>query len=84
MNPKKLLTLINRYCRINDIYNQSTLDDVQWYIQEYNINDLEFVININDNRGRLVSIGVFTTKAVYKRVLIIKLIRAELLSELLK
>jgi hypothetical protein len=88
MKASELLTLIDKYCQINNIennYNLSKLNLFEYIIRNYSINNLELVVRIDDNRFVVAPIGVFTVDhTIYKRVLIIKLIRTELLEELLK
>jgi hypothetical protein len=88
MTKDELLTIINKYCKINDIYTQGDgylLKKINKF-SDYEARDLQLVISIG--RKCVISImpynDLFTETTIFKQILIKQMLRSELLLELLK
>jgi hypothetical protein len=89
MKANELLALIDRYCKNKGIHNNnydySRSNDLRYLIDKYNINGLELIIRLNIDYVTVAPIDVFgNDTTVYERISLTKLIRNDLLSELLK
>jgi hypothetical protein len=85
MTKSELLALIDRYCVKHDITNEynTVAPNIDYYLIDYGINHLDFLVRITDNYTTVIPGNSYTGKG-FKRIPLIKLVRAELLEELLK
>jgi hypothetical protein len=85
MTKDELLTLIKRYCEANDIYVNYN-DNIFRLVNSlrYNYADLYLLINIKGNYiADIVPAGWYTDYSNYKQISITRLLRSEILKELL-